>query len=381
MCSNLGDRPLVLLNATHTVTGGGLIYLQSLLPELARYADFRWIVLAPAKTLSMCDLPSSWTARPTPPLGYLGRHLWEQFVLPILARRWGVSACLCNASYVPMFISRPIPILHAPIVDGLTHERNWRAWLYWWALYRVTSLSIRRSGYVITTADHLLDDFPAGTALAARGRARSALPGVPPWQTNAAKDANLVVAVGDIYAHKDYPTLVRAMAKLVQSRPQTRLEIIGAALDDTLAAELKQLIADLKLEHAVQLKGHVPHEQTLQRIAEAGALVSASLAETSNMVVVEAMALGTPLVLLDMRFQRHVAADAALFVDPQRDKVQGFCLAIMKVLDDRARHQAMSEAGRRVAARFDWAASAAAIVELLRQAVNPSHRHGDKTAP
>src|SRR5690349_7954001 len=87
---------LVLFNATHSVVGGGLIYLKSVIPELARATDLRWILVAPKETLENLDIPPTWRIRASPDLGFFALHAWEQMMLPIWAQSQGVSVTLCN---------------------------------------------------------------------------------------------------------------------------------------------------------------------------------------------------------------------------------------------------------------------------------------------
>ena len=114
-----GSHPIkVMLNASHAVAGGGLIYLASILPELARAQGIQWILVAPAETLARLKIPRGWAARAAPRLGFFGVHLWEQTVLPLWARGQGVAVTLCNANYVPLAAPRPVAILHSPVDRG-----------------------------------------------------------------------------------------------------------------------------------------------------------------------------------------------------------------------------------------------------------------------
>jgi glycosyltransferase involved in cell wall biosynthesis len=230
----------------------------------------------------------------------------------------------------------------------------------------MTSLSLRRSAMALTTAEHLIDDYGAGRSLRREGRWRFTPPGVPSVPRGIAKDHDLVVAVGDIHRHKDYPTLVKAFAAVLQRRPQARLEIVGRLLNRVEADNLQALIAQLGIERSVTLTGFLPHGQVLIRMAQAAALASASRAETSNMVVVEAMAVGTPVILSDLRFQRQLAEAAAVLVPETGDRADGFASAILAVLGDDARQEQMREAGRNRATAFDWAKTASTIVEAVR---------------
>jgi glycosyltransferase involved in cell wall biosynthesis len=365
--SSRGDtRPVILLNASHSIVGGGLIYFERILAELARATDFQWIVLAPRETLLRLNVPPEWTQWIAPTRGFLVGHLWEQFVLPLKAWQAGVTITLCNASYVPLLASHPIPILHSPVKDGLRQAQSWRAWLYWNALYLLTSLSLWRSPFAFTTAPHLLDDYKAGRALLAQGRTAWTPPGSPEYQEGIEKDPDLIVAIGDIYPHKDYETLIRAMAEIIRRRSRTRLEIVGRPLNVAVSDALYRLVAELKLEKSVSLRGFLPHEQVLRRLAEASVLISASLAETSNMVVVEAMALGTPVVLSNEFFQRNVAEGAARFVRTGAGRHLKFASAVIDVLDDQDQQERMRSAGKKLAARYDWRQSAETILVALR---------------
>lgn len=358
----------VLLNASHAVAGGGLVYLESILPDLARADGIQWVLVAPAETLARLKIPDGWMCRAAPPLGFFGTHLWEQTVLPLWARGQGVKVTLCNSNYVPLLAPRPIPILHSPVLEGLAQAVTRKDRTYWTALKYITALSLRRCELALTTAEHLIDDYGAGRRLRRNGRWRFTPPGTPPVPLGIEKDPNLVVAVGDVHRHKDYPALLRAFATVRQRRPQARLEIIGRPLDRTEAATLQAAIAELAIERSVKLTGFLPHDEVLVRMAEAAVLVSASLAETSNMVVVEAMAVGTPVILSDLRFQRQLAADVAIFVPATGDRAEKFASAILSVLEDEERQKRMSDAGRRRASAFEWARTASTIVDAIRYA-------------
>jgi glycosyltransferase involved in cell wall biosynthesis len=96
----------------------------------------------------------------------------------------------------------------------------------------------------------------------------------------------------------------------------------------------------------------------------ATALVSASRDEGFGIPLVEAMALGTPLVVSDIPVFREVGGDAAAYVDP--DDVGGFVRAVRE-LDDPQVWERRSAAARAQAARYSWAASARILLALLER--------------
>jgi len=96
----------------------------------------------------------------------------------------------------------------------------------------------------------------------------------------------------------------------------------------------------------------------------ATALVSASRDEGFGIPLVEAMALGTPLVVSDIPVFREVGGDAAAYVDPE--DVHGFVEAV-KELDDPAIWEQRSAAARTRAQHYSWEASARILLALLER--------------
>ena len=96
----------------------------------------------------------------------------------------------------------------------------------------------------------------------------------------------------------------------------------------------------------------------------ATALVSASREEGFGIPLVEAMALGTPVVVSDIPVFREVGGDAGAYVAP--DDVGGFVRAVRE-LDDPERWERRSAAARERAGHYSWAASARVLLALLER--------------
>jgi glycosyltransferase involved in cell wall biosynthesis len=103
----------------------------------------------------------------------------------------------------------------------------------------------------------------------------------------------------------------------------------------------------------------------------ATALVTASRDEGFGLPLVEAMAVGTPLVVSDIPVFREVGAEAAAYVDP--DDVEGFARAI-RALDDDAAFAMASAKARERAAHYSWERSARVLLDLLERAVELRRR-------
>ncbi len=103
-----------------------------------------------------------------------------------------------------------------------------------------------------------------------------------------------LVAVGRLMAQKDYFTLLRGFAKLLEYKPTLSLAILGqGSLHDALLKEINLL----GIGENVRLMGFVSNPYPFMKHARF--LVSSSLYEGFSNVIIEALCLGTPVVVSD----------------------------------------------------------------------------------
>jgi glycosyltransferase involved in cell wall biosynthesis len=106
----------------------------------------------------------------------------------------------------------------------------------------------------------------------------------------------VLISVGRLVKQKDYPTLLRAFDRL-RRRRSARLLILG---DGTERSALKALVEELGLETDVALPGFVANP--FAYMARAGLFALSSAWEGFGNVLVEAMAVGLPVVATDCPF-------------------------------------------------------------------------------
>jgi len=122
---------------------------------------------------------------------------------------------------------------------------------------------------------------------------RAAEPLDHPWF--AAGAPPVVLCVGRLSPEKEFGTVIRATADLAPQRP-VRLMILGEGLD---RPALEALVDELGVRDRVLLPGFI--ENPYAYMARAAVLTLSSRWEGSPNVLVEAMALGTPVVATDCR--------------------------------------------------------------------------------
>ena len=103
----------------------------------------------------------------------------------------------------------------------------------------------------------------------------------------------VIVSVGRLTEQKDYPTLLRAFA-LMREQLEAKLIILGEGED---RAKLESLIQELGLTDDVSLQGF--DKNPYAYMAKAQLFVSSSAWEGLPTVIIEALALGTPVVATD----------------------------------------------------------------------------------
>jgi glycosyltransferase involved in cell wall biosynthesis len=108
----------------------------------------------------------------------------------------------------------------------------------------------------------------------------------------------VILGVGRLHPQKDFATLMRAFARLRAGRP-ARLVILGAegSGDSAHIAELRALPARLGIADDVDLPGFAPNP--LAYMSRAATFVLSSVHEGLGIVLIEALACGTPVVSTD----------------------------------------------------------------------------------
>jgi glycosyltransferase involved in cell wall biosynthesis len=105
----------------------------------------------------------------------------------------------------------------------------------------------------------------------------------------------IILGVGRLEPQKDFPTLLRAFA-LLRKKQKARLMILG---DGNLRPMLEALVKELGVEKDVQLPGFNNNPYAYMKRADV--FVLSSVLEGLPTVLIEAMALGTPVVSTDCK--------------------------------------------------------------------------------
>ncbi len=199
-----------------------------------------------------------------------------------------------------------------------------------------------------------LDQFQAGDG--ARFRARYGI----------APDRPVLLYVGRVAYEKNIGFLLEVAARVRQQHPSVLLVVAG---EGPARPALERQAQALGLAESVLFVGYLDRAGELQECYRAGDLfVFASRTETQGLVLLEAMALGVPVVSTAVMGTRDVVRDGAGAAVAE-DAVEPFAALTSALLADPERRATLAAAARRYAEEWSAGALAERMAEFYTQLI------------
>jgi glycosyltransferase involved in cell wall biosynthesis len=315
---------------------------------------------------------------PVPTTHPVLRILWEQTVLPLIARRDGVDLLHCPLNVRPLAGRLPAVVtIHDLSFLRFPDRFDPLKQRYHATLTRYSARTARRiladsqstKRDVVTAFDvppsrvdvvypGVDDDFrpyaAGGTdgATMADFRRRHGLP------------ERMILYLGTLEPRKNVDKLVEAFAGVVRRGLPHILVLAGGKgwqYEAIFAA-----VARHELEGRVRFPGYVDRAEQPHWYNAADVFVYPSQYEGFGLPALEAMACGVPVITSNTSSLPEVVGSAGATVDPT--DVEALTETMVAILTDDDRAAAMGRAGRERAAGFTWPAAAAACVAAYRQA-------------
>ncbi len=328
------------------------------MPVAARHA--RWVLLCPPTGAlpHLTHIEARRVGRFALPL-----HLWEQVVLPWVARR---DLLVNLAGSAPAMARRQICMVHdAAVFDrpaAYTHAFViWYRWLFRrlarraLKLLTVSSFSrerlaahlhldAARFGIVPNGGDHFDAVAADASVLAQHGLAGK----------------RFLLAVGSANANKNLPALVSAFAAL-PPEADLRLVIVGGRSGQVFADAASS--ADASDPPGLLRLGAIDDAALKALYQHATALVFPSLYEGFGLPPLEAMACGCPVAAARAGATAEVCGEAALYFDPE--SVDEMSAAFHTLLIDAPLRERLRAAGFARVANFRWSDAAEALLAQI----------------
>jgi len=364
----------ILVHALAATAGGGANYLRNFLARLGELGSSHdWLVMVPADGEFSSQAPNVRILRHKSGRGAFRRIYHDQIALRRLIKDEAVDLILATGNF---------GMLRPPVPQVLLNRNA----LYFskehlWELRRrgefreLLNTIMRRRLALASIADSVCNVVPTH---AFAGDIKASLPQVPDDRffvvphgfdhgafrretadaASSAGTAKRILMVSHYNYFRNFETLIRAMAELRRASPMS-LELVlttklGRGVKDHRydTSEAAELVESLGLASCTTMLGTVAHNQLQELYSSADVVVCPSYAESFGHPMVEAMAMGRPIVASDRPLQREICGDAAVYFstfDPQ-----DLATRLQDVLTDHALASRLAAAGPQRAAAYSW---------------------------
>jgi glycosyltransferase involved in cell wall biosynthesis len=402
----------IVIDATAAISGGK-VYLDRLLPQLARLSsDHEFIVFHAGdfdrvgERHSIGDggassgnrfqfrrvrLPFSnsdlWAG------ASILKMLWRLIILPAHLRRLKPALLFSNAGFGPGWKVpgvRTVIALHnsMPLRDDLISgeksvTRRWRLKMLR-RLMRGALQDCDRSivfsedtrgrltecfsdlGHEPAVVHHGIDWGAREREFASNGDGLRRLGVAPPY----------LLYVSQFHRYKNVLRLVEAFAILSSRHPDLSLALAGEAVDGRYWREIQEALDRLKIRDRVKHIRECSRDRLISLYGSALAFVHPSLAETCSFPLLEAMAMGVPIAAARMSALPEMAGEAAIYFDPN-DAVE-----MAETLDRLVRDESLRDGlSRRAIARatdFSWSDSALKTLRIFEEVAGSQVQFGER---
>ena len=231
--------------------------------------------------------------------------------------------------------------------------------------------ALRKASHVGWTSDYLRsvitsyhDYQPAHQSVLYNGLGASWLDSIgivaTPWNERPLR----IITVGYVTPHKRQDLVIRAIALLVNRYGIRDVEyVIVGPSHPAYAHDLARLASELGVGECVILKGRVADSEMRDLVAHSRCAVLMSVCESFGIPLVEAMALGTPVIAAQSCAMPEVCGDAAELIPI--DDVEALAASLARLLRDEQIARRLQRAGWVRARDFSWATTAGQMAEIL----------------
>ncbi|MGV6818029.1 MAG: glycosyltransferase [Thiotrichales bacterium] len=179
-----------------------------------------------------------------------------------------------------------------------------------------------------------------------------------------APDKPLLVHVGRLAHEKNIPFLIYMFKQVKAAMPDAGFLIAG---EGPAVPSLRKLIAELDLEDSVYLLGYLDRVNELPACYRAGdVFVFASRTETQGLVLLEAMACGTPVVSTAVMGTREImgAEQGGLVA---KEDLEDFSSQVLRLLQDKALRSRLASEAHTYAEQWSDRAQTEVLLELYQE--------------
>ena len=190
------------------------------------------------------------------------------------------------------------------------------------------------------------------------------------------RDHFRLLSAGTLIKIKGFGLAIKAFASFHETHPDSSLTIIGNGPE---GPSLHQLVEQLGLEQAVHFRDWMPRNELLSEMARCDVFLFPSLRDGGGTVVVEAMAMGRPVICLDNGGPgMHITEEFGIKVVPmsREETIDRLRLALERLhQDENLRIQLGRAARKRALEVYEWDALGERLAGIYENALVTATRN------
>ncbi len=173
---------------------------------------------------------------------------------------------------------------------------------------------------------------------------------------------------GGLEIRKNTAGLLHAYKQLVDHNQTVPPLVISGKIfseQNPLATPVRKMVRELGLEKQVQLLDFVPETDLPTLYKNALFFIYPSFYEGFGLPVLEAICMGTPVLVSDTSSLREVAGEAALYIDPH--SIDSIASGMSRVIADASLLEPLRRATQGGQERFSWQRFVEAVIHSLKE--------------
>jgi len=307
------------------------------------------------------------------------RILWEQLVLPWQLVYYDITLLFTPSVAIPLWLPcRGVAAIHDVIPFHRTVVKYPKVRSFY--IRQATHWAARRSEVVLTGSENSRREIVSFCRVAgekivvipygveAKFRRLDSMETIEAFRSKYGLPEKFILFVGALEPGKNLVRLLEAFLRLKRQSTRIQHKLVLAGPQGWGSTQILRSIGDLKLERDVIVTGFVAEEELPLLYNSAGLFVFPSLYEGFGLPPLEAMACGTPVIASNTSSLPEVVGEAGMLVDPY--DVEGWALAMKRVLSDENLQAKMISDGIERAKLFSWKRTAQATLAIFQKVGN-----------
>ena len=175
-------------------------------------------------------------------------------------------------------------------------------------------------------------------------------------------DPPFFLMLGDSTRHKNVHGAIEALAILGDRRPELELHVVGNGSE---YGRLRRMGETFGVGNRVKLFSQVSDDEVIRLMQTAVGFVFPSLLEGFGLPILEAQAVGCPVIVSNIGAPAEVAGEAAIHVDPY--DATHIADAMDRLHTDRDFNRTLGALGREHALEYTWTRAAVATIDVYKR--------------